>query len=52
MQQQLWFLMEIVCYFAVIRPICVQATEIPALGRAAVGNQMLKGNTLLSASKV
>ena len=32
--------------------ICVQATEIPALGRAAVGNQMLKGNTLLSASKV
>ena len=32
--------------------ICVHATEIPALGRAAVGNQMLKGNTLLSASKV
>ena len=32
--------------------ICVQATEIPALGRAAVGNQMLKGNALLSASKV
>ena len=32
--------------------ICVQATEIPALGRVAVGNQMLKGNTLLSASKV
>ena len=32
--------------------ICVQATEIPVLGRAAVGNQMLKGNTLLSASKV
>ena len=32
--------------------ICVQATEIPSLGRAAVGNQMLKGNTLLSASKV
>ena len=32
--------------------ICVQATEIPTLGRVAVGNQMLKGNTLLSASKV
>ena len=33
--------------------ICVAATEIPALGRAAVGNQMLKGNgILLSVSKV
>lgn len=32
--------------------ICVQATEIPVLGRAAVGNQMLKGNTLLSVSKI
>lgn len=32
--------------------ICVQATEIPTLGRTAVGNQMLKGNALLSASKV
>lgn len=32
--------------------ICVQATEIPSMGRAAIGNQMLKGNTLLSASKV
>ena len=33
--------------------ICIFATEIPSIGRAAVGNQMLKGNsTLLSASKV
>ena len=33
--------------------ICISATEIPSIGRAAVGNQMLKGNsTLLSASKV
>jgi DNA gyrase subunit A len=32
--------------------ICVQATEIPSLGRAAVGNQMLKGGSLLSVSKV
>ena len=33
--------------------ICISATEIPAMGRAAAGNQMLKGNgTLLSASKV
>ena len=32
--------------------ICVQATEIPATSRGALGNQMLKGNTLLSASKV
>ena len=32
--------------------ICIQATEIPALGRAATGNQMLKGNVLLSVSKV
>ena len=33
--------------------ICVAATEIPSMGRAALGNQMLKGNkSLLSASKV
>ena len=32
--------------------ICIAATEVPSLGRASVGNQMLKGNTLLSASKV
>ena len=33
--------------------ICISATEIPAMGRAAAGNQMLKGNgALLSASKV
>ncbi len=33
--------------------ICISATEIPSLGRASIGNQMLKGNgTLMSASKV
>ena len=32
--------------------ICIAATEIPSMGRAAIGNQMLKGNTILSASKV
>ena len=33
--------------------ICVAATEIPSMGRAALGNQMFKGNkSLLSASKV
>ena len=33
--------------------ICIAATEIPSLGRASIGNQMLKGNgTLMSASKV
>ena len=33
--------------------ICVAATEIPSLGRAALGNQMMKGNSILmSASKV
>ena len=33
--------------------ICIQATEVPSMGRSAIGNQMLKGNsTLLSVSKV
>ena len=32
--------------------ICVSATEIPSLGRVSTGNQIIKGNTLLSASKV
>ena len=32
--------------------ICISATEIPSLGRASTGNQIIKGNTLLSASKV
>ena len=32
--------------------ICITATDIPSLGRASVGNHMLKNNTLLSASKV
>ena len=32
--------------------ICIAATEIPSVGRGSIGNQMLKANTLLSASKV
>lgn len=32
--------------------ICVNATEIPAMGRGTIGNIMLKGNTVLSVSKV
>lgn len=33
--------------------ICISATEIPSLGRASLGNQMLKSNnSLLSVSKV
>lgn len=32
--------------------ICIAATEIPILGRASIGNTMLKGNTILSVSKV
>ena len=33
--------------------ICISATEIPSCGRASIGNQMLKGNSvLMSASKV
>ena len=32
--------------------ICISATEIPSLGRTSVGNQILKGNKLLSVSKV
>jgi DNA gyrase subunit A len=32
--------------------ICISATEIPVLGRNTTGNQMLKGNTLISVSKV
>ena len=32
--------------------ICISATEIPALGRASVGNQLIKNNKLLSVSKV
>ena len=32
--------------------ICISATEVPSLGRTSVGNQILKGNKLLSVSKV
>ena len=32
--------------------ICISATEIPVLGRNTTGNQMVKGNTLISVSKV
>ena len=32
--------------------ICINAAEIPALGRNSIGNIMLKGNTVLSVSKV
>ena len=32
--------------------ICVKATEIPEMGRTAVGNIMLKSNNILSASKI
>ena len=32
--------------------ICISATEVPALGRISVGNQILKGTKLLSVTKV
>ena len=32
--------------------ICINATEIPETGRTAMGNIMLKGNDILSVSKV
>lgn len=32
--------------------ICLSATEIPVLGRASAGNQLIKGNKVLSVSKV
>ena len=32
--------------------ICISATEIPSLGRNSIGNQLIKGNNLLSVSKV
>lgn len=32
--------------------ICISATDIPALGRTSVGNQILKGSKILSVSKV
>ena len=32
--------------------VCISATEIPEIGRIAIGNIMLKGNSILSVSKV
>ena len=32
--------------------ICIAATEVPEMGRTAMGNIMMKGNQVLSASKV
>ena len=32
--------------------ICIEASEIPALGRASIGNQIIKNNKILSVSKV
>ena len=32
--------------------LCVSATEIPSLGRASIGNQIIKGSKILSVSKV
>ena len=32
--------------------ICISATEVPEMGRTAMGNIMMKGNQVLSASKV
>ena len=32
--------------------VCISAKDIPEMGRIAIGNTMLKGNSILSASKV
>ena len=32
--------------------ICIEATDVPTLGRASVGNQIIKNNKILSVSKV
>jgi DNA gyrase subunit A len=32
--------------------LCISATEIPSLGRVSLGNQLIKGNKVLSVSKV
>ena len=32
--------------------ICIEATEIPSLGRASMGNQLIKNSKILSVSKV
>ena len=32
--------------------ICIAATDIPALGRASIGNQMIKTGKVIAVSKV
>ena len=32
--------------------ICIEASEIPALGRSSIGNQVIKNSKVLSVSKV
>ena len=32
--------------------LCIEASEIPVLGRSSIGNQIIKDNTVLSATKV
>ena len=32
--------------------ICISATDIPAMGRATIGNQMIKNGKVIAASKV
>ena len=32
--------------------ICIEATEIPSLGRASMGNQLIKNSKIMSVSKV
>ena len=32
--------------------ICIEATDVPTLGRASIGNQIIKNNKILSVSKV
>jgi DNA gyrase subunit A len=34
------------------KSICIAATDIPALGRASIGNQMIKGSKVTTVSKV
>ena len=32
--------------------LCISATEIPSLGRVSIGNQLIKGSSIMSVSKV
>ena len=34
------------------KSICISAKELPALGRASIGNQILKNNTVMGVSKI